>query len=110
MLGSQSLERGLAILDLLDRAAAPIGVRELARAMNLSPTIVQRFLGSLSRAGYVEQEGDSRKYRLGYRAMLLGGAMMAQDRLIAVATRELQQLADRHFLNGYLGVIRDKHI
>lgn len=110
MLGSQSLERGLVILDLLDRAAAPLGVREMARTMNLSPTIVQRFLGSLSRAGYVEQDPGSRKYKLGYQAMLLGGAMMAQDRLIAVATKELQLLADKHFLNGYLGVIRDNRV
>ena len=47
MLKNQSLERGLAILDLLDRATAPLGIREIARAMDLSPTIVQRLTNSL---------------------------------------------------------------
>jgi len=54
MSGNQSLERGLAVLDLLDRASAPMGVREMARAVALSPTIVQRLANSLARAGYLE--------------------------------------------------------
>jgi DNA-binding IclR family transcriptional regulator len=110
MAGNQSLERGLAILDLLDRASAPMGVREIGRALNLNPTIVQRLANSLSGGGYLEQVTETRKYRLGYRAMLLGGAMMTEGRLMAVAGKELQVLADRHFLNGYLGVLRDRKI
>jgi DNA-binding IclR family transcriptional regulator len=110
MSGNQSLERGLAVLELLDKATAPMGVREIARAIELSPTIVQRLANSLSQAGYLEQVAENRKYKLGYRAMLLGGAMMAEDRLMGVARTELQRLADVHFLNGYLGVRRDNRI
>jgi DNA-binding IclR family transcriptional regulator len=33
MSGNQSLDRGLGILDLLDRAPEPIGIREIARDM-----------------------------------------------------------------------------
>ena len=110
MSGNQSLERGLAVLDLLDRASAPMGVREMARAVALSPTIVQRLANSLARAGYLEQVAEKGKYKLGYRAMLLGGAMMAEDRLMGIARTELQRLADAHFLNGYLGVRRDTRI
>ena len=51
MSGNQSLERGLAILDLLDRAAEPMGIREIAREMKLSPTIVQRLANTLSHSG-----------------------------------------------------------
>jgi DNA-binding IclR family transcriptional regulator len=110
MSGNQSLERGLAILDLLDRAAEPMGIREIARAIELSPTIVQRLANTLSQAGFIEQVSETRRYRLGYRAMLLGGTMMTEDRLMASADKELQLLADRHLLNGYLGVLRDNRV
>lgn len=110
MSGNQSLERGLAVLDLLDRATAPMGVREMGRALNLDPTIIQRLANSLSQTGYVEQVAASRKYKLGYRAIVLGGSTMAVDRLMVVAQTELQRLADTHFLNGYLGVRRGDRI
>jgi DNA-binding IclR family transcriptional regulator len=110
MSGNQSLERGLAILDLLDRAAEPMGIREIAREMQLSPTIVQRLANTLSQSGFIEQVSETRRYRLGYRAMLLGGAMKAEDRLLASANKELQLLADKHLLNGYLGVLRNNRI
>ncbi len=110
MSGNQSLERGLAILNLLDRAAEPTGIREIAREIKLSPTIVQRLANTLSQSGFIEQVSETRRYRLGYRAMLLGGAMKSEDRLMASASKELQLLADRHLLNGYLGVLRDNKI
>ena len=110
MISNQSLQRGLAILDLLDRAPSPLGIRELARLMELSPTIVQRLINTLVVGGYVEQVAETRRYKLGYRAMQLGGAMITEDRLISLAAKELQQLADSHLLNGYLGALRNNRV
>lgn len=110
MTGNQSLERGLAILDLVDRAPAPLGIREMARALALSPTIVQRLSNSLAKAGYLEQMIDTRRYKLGYRAAMLARAATAGDQLKIVATKELQRLADDRHLNGYLGILRDNQI
>lgn len=110
MLSNQSLQRGLAILDLLDRATAPLGIREIARSMELSPTIIQRLTNSLLAAGYVEQVAETKRYKLGYRAIQLGGAMITEDRLISLAAKELQQLADNHLLNGYLGALRNSRV
>ena len=87
-----------------------MGIREIAREMKLSPTIVQRLANTLSHSGFIEQVPETRRYRLGYRAMLLGGSMMAEDRLMASAINELALLADKHLLNGYLGVLRDNKV
>ena len=46
--GSQSLERGLDILEMIAAEGADVGVRELARRSGLSPTIVQRLISSLA--------------------------------------------------------------
>jgi DNA-binding IclR family transcriptional regulator len=42
--GSQSLERGLDVLEIVGAEGADIGVREIARRLRLSPTIVQRMV------------------------------------------------------------------
>lgn len=110
MATNQSLDRGLAILDLLDGEARPMGIRDIARALDISPTIVQRLANTLAAAGYLEQMPETRRYRLGYRAVVLGGALRRDDHLLANAARELRRMADEHHLNGYLGALRDHRV
>jgi DNA-binding IclR family transcriptional regulator len=110
MTSSQSLERGLAILDRVASGPAAMGVRDIARATGWSPSIVQRLVNSLNAAGYLEQEPETKRYRLGYRALVLGAAVRRDDRLIMTAVEELEQLATDHRLNGYLGAIRNNSV
>lgn len=110
MATNQSLERGIAILNLLDAQAGQIGIREMARTLALSPAIVQRLANTLTQAGYLEQMPETRRYKLGYRSLLLGAALRRDDRLLVTASDELRRLADEHRLNGYLGVLRDGNV
>ena len=70
--GSQSLERGLDVLEIVEAEGSEIGVREIARRLALSPTIVQRMVTSLAKRGYVDRDAETARYRLGYRALALG--------------------------------------
>ena len=63
--GSQSLERGLDILEMIAAEGVDVGVRELARRSGLSPTIVQRLVSSLASRGYIEKSSETQRYRLG---------------------------------------------
>jgi DNA-binding IclR family transcriptional regulator len=103
--GSQSLERGLDILETVEAEGADIGVRELARRLSLSPTIVQRMVSSLARRGYVEKNAETARYRLGYRALALGGNGERGPDYIVAARRELERLAHDHRLNGFVSVL-----
>ena len=104
--GSQSLERGLDVLEIVEGAASDIGVREIARRLELSPTIVQRMVSSLARRGYVEQNNENSRYRLGYRALALGASTEQDSDYIVTARRELEKLAHEHRLNGFVSVLR----
>ena len=110
MSGNQSLDRGLAILNLLENAVTPIGIREIAREIDLSPAIVQRLVNTLSQSGFIEQVVETRRYKLGYRSISLGSAMRSDDNLLSIAHGELRLLADKYFLNGYLGALRDNKV
>lgn len=103
---SQSLSRGLALLDAVNESAQPLGVRELARMLDISPSIAQRLANTLVEAGYLQQVAETRKYRLGVRALALGSTMVRSDALYVTASKELGHLAEHHQLNGYLGVVQ----
>lgn len=110
MAGNQSLQRGLLILQLLDQERTPLGVREIARRLDLSPPIVQRLINTLFEQDFVVQDADSSKYRLSYRVFTLGSFLLKEDELIVSALRELRRLADRHQLNGFLGANSDERL
>ena len=104
--GSQSLERGLDILEMIEAEGAELGVRELARRAELSPTIVQRLISSLAWRGYVEKNSETSRYRLGHRSLSLGASSERAFDYAVTARRELERLAREHHLNGFVSVLR----
>ncbi|NIA68197.1 IclR family transcriptional regulator [Pelagibius litoralis] len=102
---SQSLERGLSILELLEAEAGPLGIREMARRLQLSPAIVQRLVTTLDESHFVTKDADTRKYRLGYRALSLGSSMLSDDNLIAASMPVLAHLTREMEVNAFLAVI-----
>lgn len=105
MTGSLSLERGLAVLQLLKDHGAQ-GVREMSRRLGLSPAAVQRLLNTLSEHGYAEQDAESRRYRLGVAVLGLAYGAQDQNRLIIASRVELDNLALEHGFNGFAGIRR----
>ncbi|MFP3648034.1 helix-turn-helix domain-containing protein, partial [Paraburkholderia sp. SIMBA_054] len=64
MSSNLSLEKGLLILNLLKEAREALGVREIGRRLDLTPSVAQRLLNSPASQGYVEQESN-RRYQIG---------------------------------------------
>ncbi|MBZ9965897.1 IclR family transcriptional regulator [Mesorhizobium sp. BR1-1-2] len=106
MTGNLSLERGLAVLNVLKEADEAVGVRDLARRLEQSAAAVQRILNTLAEQGYVEQSADSRRYRLGPSVLALARHVLSKDQLVGLAEPELQALASRGCFNAFLGVRR----
>ena len=104
---SQSLERGLDVLETIAAEGGEVGVRELARRCALSPTIVQRLVSSLATRGYIEKNGDTARYRLGHRALALGASGEGAFDYVVAARRELERMAHEHHLNGFVSVLRE---
>ena len=67
-----SLEKGLNILSLLSQRGSPIRLEELTRITGMKKTTCFRFLQTLKRLNYVEQDPESKKYWLGTRIISLG--------------------------------------
>lgn len=69
---SQSLERGLAILSSFHSDRPLIGVSELSRDLELSRSTAHRYVATLAKLGYLRQDADSKRYRLGPKVLDLG--------------------------------------
>src|SRR4029079_2805940 len=91
---SQSLERGLAILSAFKPATPELGISELARVLGLTRSTSHRYVATLARLGYLQQNPQSRKYRLGPRVLDLGFSAINSMELRQIAADHLQQLSD----------------
>ncbi len=90
--GVQSLDRALALLELLADAGGSLRLNELEAATGLPLPTIHRLIRSLAHNGYVRQE-PSRRYALGPRLIRLGEA--AGRGLASWAMPYLSDLATR---------------
>ena len=63
--GIQSVELGLALFDVLARQPRACGLSELARLAGMHRAKAYRYLVSLGRAGWVQQDAASGGYEIG---------------------------------------------
>lgn len=89
-----SLERGLSILSAFSGSRPVLGIADLARAVDLTKSTTHRYVATLVGLGYVDQDPETRKYRLGPRVVDLGFAAIDSMELTRVAAPTLQALAD----------------
>lgn len=89
----RSVDRAISLLLGLGDSEAEVGVTEIARRLGFHKSTASRLLATLERRGFVEQDSDSGKYRLGLAMVLLGGHAERMLDLRSVALPELEKLA-----------------
>ncbi|GAA4232785.1 IclR family transcriptional regulator C-terminal domain-containing protein [Actinomadura meridiana] len=91
---SASLERGLRVLSAFTGNRSVLGIADLARAVGLTKSTTHRYVATLTRLDYLQQDPETRKYTLGPRAADLGFAAIDSMDLTRLAGPPLQALAD----------------
>lgn len=91
--GIQSLELGLSLFDVLARQQKACGLSELARLAHLHRAKAYRYLVSLVRAGWVQQDEQSGLYEIGPAVRNLALSWLARQDWIQLATAEARNLA-----------------
>ncbi len=88
---SQSLARGLAIMECFEAERSVLGIAEIAKELGMSRSTTHRYLATLVALGYMEQD-KSRKYRLSLRVTDLGMAALHSTGLQEHAHPILEEL------------------
>jgi IclR family pca regulon transcriptional regulator len=91
---SQSLERGLAILSSFHSDRPLLGVSELSRDLDLSRSTAHRYVSTLAKLGYLQQDPESKRYRLGPKVLDLGFSALNSMDLLEISAPYLRRLSD----------------
>lgn len=87
----ESVKRALGILGLFEDEQE-LGLVEIGQRLNLSKSSVHRLLKTLEEKGYICQEPETRKYKLGIRVLQLGLNMLNNIDLRAAALPVMKKL------------------
>jgi IclR family pca regulon transcriptional regulator len=98
----QSLERGLAVIGVLD-APEPLSLSEVARRCGLSRAAARRFVLTLEALGYVRRSGG--RFALTPRVLELGSAYLSSMTLPEIALPHIKALVDRVNESAVLSVL-----
>ncbi|SMB97223.1 transcriptional regulator, IclR family [Thermanaeromonas toyohensis ToBE] len=105
----------LEVLEILASAREGLGVTEISRTLNLSKSTVHRILTALSHKQYVWKDEVTRRYKLGFKLLLLSSQVLDSLELRQIARAELVDLANKSretvhlvWLDGDEGVYIEK--
>lgn len=105
---ASSLENGMNLLRCFDAGAPLLGNAELVRRCGLSRSAVSRLTYTLCELGFLKQDADSRKYRLGATAVAVGYPLLLSLEIRRRARPAMQALARQAHGAVFLGM-RDRH-
>ena len=106
---SQSLERGLAILECFTPKHPVLGIVDIAERLGMSRSTTHRYVTTLLALGYLEQ-GARRKYRLGLSVTDLGMSALNATGLREQAHADLTELSHRAGYTTSLAVLDGSEI
>lgn len=105
--GAQSIERALSLLSRVGRAG-PDGCRlvDIVAGTGLTKPTTRRLLLALIRAGFLDQDQETRRYLIGAEAYVLGMQASARFGIHTLAQEGLVRLADETSDTAFLSISR----
>jgi IclR family transcriptional regulator, KDG regulon repressor len=109
-LGAQVLQRAFALLNCFSHDITELSLQEISKHLSLPKPTVHRILSALKHFDFVEQDEDTRKYRLGWKMFELGSCVDTLNLLKTRARPHLQELCTRARETVHLAVLRNSEI
>jgi IclR family KDG regulon transcriptional repressor len=95
---TNSLERALAILEMIERAPGGLRHAEISRQMNMPKSTCSYIVARLERRGYLARDDETGYYRIGLSTVTLAHGALREVGLRAIAEPALYKLASRRAL------------
>jgi len=89
----KSIDKALSLLEFLSVNEQETGITEIGKNLHLGLSTVHRILFTLKSRGYVIQNCNTKKYRLGIKLFTLGCAVQSTKRLVERIKSYLRQLS-----------------
>lgn len=106
----KSVEKALQILETFTISHSELSVAELEEQLSLPKVSIYRFLRVLLKRGFVMQNPQTRKYRLGIKVFELGSIVLKDMELRKVAFPLIEELSRKSGETVHLGVLDGKEV
>lgn len=100
----QSVERALQILDLFNEQATELKITDISKLMGLSKSTLHSLLKTLQLHGYIDQNPENGKYRLGMKLVERGHFVVGSIDIRQKAKGWLTELSRRTGQTTHLGI------
>ncbi len=100
----KSLYKALRILDCFKPDTPELGITEISEQLGLYKSNVHNIVDTFVKAGYLEQNPENGKYRLGLKILELGNVISSNINFRKIIVPYMQQLADETKETVYLGI------
>lgn len=104
-----SMDKGLEVLERVAQAGE-LPLSDLAHALNWDKSTVFRLLATLMRRGYIEQNPETKRYRLGFRILYLENQLFRALDLPRVCRDTLARLALKTGESAHLATMQRRQV
>jgi IclR family KDG regulon transcriptional repressor len=105
-----SVQRAINILNLFDRRTPELGTTDIARALDLPKSTVAGIIFTLAENGYLDQNSETRKYRLGFKLAERANIFLSQFDLREIAYPYLQSLRNEFNESTNLAILDGRDV
>ncbi|MDR1824571.1 MAG: IclR family transcriptional regulator [Bifidobacteriaceae bacterium] len=103
-----AVDRSLRILEAFLGDKTDLGVLELSRLLGLDKSVVHRVLLTMVGRGFLEQDPNTRRYRVGLRSWELGRRYRVGEPIKLIAEREIEAMVARYpYSTGFTSEFSD---
>ncbi len=107
---SNAMSRGLAVLEQLAGHAEGLPLADIARGIDVAPSVAHRTLAHLVQEGYVRQTAQNGHYILSLRVVSLALRHLSKLRLVELARPVLDELASRSGALARLSIVDNESL
>ncbi len=106
----QTVEKALDILEAFVTSQSFLGITDLGRIVGLNTSTIYRIVQALSKKGYVIQDEQTKKYRVGYKILGIAGSLLKQNKLREIARVHLEALAKKALETVQLAILEGNEV
>jgi DNA-binding IclR family transcriptional regulator len=107
---SETLDKGLKILNLYCEEKATYRLSEISRSLNISKTSVFRFVNTLCEHGYLQKDNKAKTYSLGIRTIPLAHSFLQKADIVQRIKPYVDEVHKQYDLHIDVGLIQNSNI
>lgn len=105
-----TVTKALSLLTFFNHSRREVGLSDLTRLSGMNKATVYRLMGELQEAGFVEQVGTDRAYRLGPEVLRLAALREAAVPILAASRAVLDRLCDATGETAHISLLRGRQL